>query len=264
MPHSSKVSTIKIKFCNNAAYSRPGMGLSKRQAADRDAGLKELATRTAIRASDRYGPFVDRCVACSGRVKNRARVSIRLANAWAATVCCGSALPANQHPYVCPLKTADISALPIPNPLLCHSLSPGTRAIACMAKPNRLRIASGFLYPRAQARVLPDEPYNTPMKYGMYNPNSAHEPYRAQRSLRFPEWPLSRPRASQQACPGRAGTEGTRRQHPEPGHSLPSLEAGHSGAEDWAGRLSASSVHASPPLANLALTRLPRLRSLCQ
>ena len=59
------------------------------------------------------------------------------------------------------------------------------------------------------------------------------------------------PRASQRVCPGRAWNEGTRRQHPGPGHSPPSLATGHTGAEDWTRSFSASSVlesHRSPIL----------------
>ena len=54
-----------------------------------------------------------------------------------------------------------------------------------------------------------------------------------------------RPRVSQRTCPGRAWKKGTRPHCPGPGHSPPLLATGHTSAEDWAGRPSASSVRES-------------------
>ena len=51
-----------------------------------------------------------------------------------------------------------------------------------------------------------------------------------------------RPCVSQRTCPGRTWNESTRHHHPGPGHALPSLVTGHTGAENRAGRPSASSV----------------------
>ena len=70
------------------------------------------------------------------------------------------------------------------------------------------------------------------------------------------------PRASQRVCPGRAWNEGTRRQHPGPGHSPPSLATGRTGAEDWTRSFSVSPV---PALRRSPMLRAPgrRGRALC-
>ena len=56
---------------------------------------------------------------------------------------------------------------------------------------------------------------------------------------------IERPRTSQRACPDCAWNEGTRRQHPGPGHLPPSLTTVHPGTGPWTWRGSASSVRDS-------------------